>query len=145
MNPSEGNQNLVTDSMSRCISQNRVCLLWWSPIERWITKLKQGCTYTSSDHFSVLDAFSFNMHNTQKEESEVVRNEKGERIKLRSRSSRLALMVNDMLLAPWLGLAQESELLKYLRGVRNERLVHFKSAEAERGSKPGHFSTSSLC
>lgn len=51
-----------------------------------------------------------------------------ERIKLRSRSSRLALMVNDM----WLGLAQAPELLKYLRGLQNERPVHFKSARAKR-------------
>lgn len=40
-------------------------------------------------------------------------------------------MVNDML-ALWLGLAQASELLKYLHGVQSERLVHFKSARAVR-------------
>lgn len=40
-------------------------------------------------------------------------------------------MVNDML-APGLVLAQAPELLKYLDGAPNERLVHFKSAGAER-------------
>lgn len=44
-------------------------------------------------------------------------------------------MVNGML-ALWLGLAQAPELLKYLDGIQNERLIHFKSAQAEgeRGS-----------
>lgn len=65
------------------------------------------------------------------------------RIRLRSGSSRLALMVNDML-ALRLGLAQAPELLKYLDGVQNERVVHFRSAEAEREREPGHSSTSSL-
>lgn len=53
------------------------------------------------------------------------------RITLSSKSSRLALMVNDML-ALWLGLAQAPELLKYLGGVESERRVHFESARAER-------------
>ncbi|XP_047209647.1 uncharacterized protein LOC124860391 isoform X1 [Girardinichthys multiradiatus] len=48
----------------------------------------------------------------------------------RTRSSRSALMVSDMAL--WLGLAQASELLKYLHSLQNERLIHFKSVGAER-------------
>lgn len=60
-----------------------------------------------------------------------VRNTRRGRKKLRSRSGRLALMVSDvLLLGP--GPAQALELLKYLHGVRNERLVHFKSAGAAR-------------
>lgn len=71
------------------------------------------------------------MHNKQgMEQKESCKKQKRRRIKLRSRSSRLALMVNDML-ALWLGLAQAPELLKYLHGVQNERLIHFKSARAE--------------
>lgn len=46
------------------------------------------------------------------------------RIKQGCRSSRLALMVNDMLVL-WLGLAQAPELLKYLQVSQNERLIHF--------------------
>lgn len=65
------------------------------------------------------------------EQNENCEKQNKERIKLRSRSSRLALMVNDML-ALWLGLARAPELLKYLHGVQNERLVHFKSAGAKR-------------
>lgn len=51
-------------------------------------------------------------------------------------------MVSDMAL--WLGLAQAYELLKYLHSLQNERLIHFKSAGAERGRELGISSTSSL-
>ncbi len=72
------------------------------------------------------------MQKTLHEERKVVRNKKREkRERLKLRSSRLALMVNDML-ALWLGLAQAPELLKYLHGVQSERLVHFESAGAEK-------------
>lgn len=62
------------------------------------------------------------------------------KMKQRSRCSRLALMVNDKL-ALWLGSAKAPELLKYLHGLQNERLVHFKSVGAERES----FFTSLRC
>lgn len=80
------------------------------------------------------------MHSTQKEES--CGKQKREKTKLRSRGSRLALMVNDML-ALWLGLARVPELLKYLHGVQNL----FTSNQPEqrgRESERGQFPTSSL-
>lgn len=82
----------------------------------------------------------FSMHTTQKEES--CGKQKREKTELRSRGSRLALMVNDML-ALWLGLARAPELLKYLHGVQNL----FTSNQPEqrgRESKHGQFPTSSL-
>lgn len=84
--------------------------------------------HTSAD-FSMVNIYMHNTHGTQQGES--CEKQKRERKKQRSRSGRLALMVNDML-ALWLGLAQASELLKYLHGVQNERLIHFKSAGAAR-------------
>lgn len=80
------------------------------------------------------------MHNTEKEKSYGKPNR--EKTELRSRGSRLALMVNDML-ALWLGLARAPELLKYLHGVQNL----FTSNQPEqrgKGSEHGQFYTSSL-
>lgn len=81
---------------------------------------------------------SFNMHSTQKEES--CGKQKSKKTELRSRGSRLALMVNDML-ALWLGLARAPELLKYLRGVQN---LFTSNQPEQRGRGSGQFPTSSL-
>lgn len=82
----------------------------------------------------------FNMHDTQKEES--CGKQRREKTELRSRGSRLALMVNDML-ALWLGLARAPELLKYLHAVQN-LFTSNQPQQRGKGSKHGQFSTSSL-